>query len=185
MAHKKDRHEIKPLPKVRIPNEGILIGGSLFGVVIIGLAFFVSQLSSLNPSLPSEIQYLPIQAGGHLNPGEKPPRYNSNPPTSGVHDAQPANWGVYFTAIPDQNVVHNLEHGGIWLSYRDATDAETAEKLQGIAQRYGAQMIVTHRPADTSRIAVAAWGALMKLDSVDTDKIASFVARFRFKGPEN
>src|SRR3989344_5078 len=43
--------------------------------------------------------------------------YNSNPPTSGPHYEQPSRWGVSQAELPDEQLIHNLEHGGIWISY--------------------------------------------------------------------
>ena len=88
-------------------------------------------------------------------------------------------------AIPDETVVHNLEHGGVWLSYRDADDVEAIRQLQDIASRYPQEVIVTYRPTNDSRIAVAAWGRLLKLDSVAGSQINYFITHYQYKGPEN
>ena len=39
--------------------------------------------------------------------------YADPPPTSGDHDACWATWGAHAEAVPDENWVHNLEHGGV------------------------------------------------------------------------
>src|SRR5258708_28477682 len=44
--------------------------------------------------------------------------YNSNPPTSGPHWPQPANWGAYSTTQADEQMNHNLEHSGFFISYK-------------------------------------------------------------------
>jgi hypothetical protein len=124
------------------------------------------------------------QGRAHIAPGQPHPEYNSNPPTSGWHYATPARWGFYNDELPDEMLVHNLEHGGIWISYRDAGDAETVDALANLARSYRSKVIVTHRPRNDSRIAVAAWTRLMTLDRFDRDAIVDFINRFRNKGPE-
>src|SRR3989344_4007834 len=68
----------------------------------------------------------------HIPVGSPRPDYNSNPPTSGNHYGTPANWGVYNEPLPDEHLVHNLEHGGIWISYRDPSDQDLIGKLKDI-----------------------------------------------------
>lgn len=127
----------------------------------------------------------PIQGQTHIPEGSPHPQYNSNPPTSGWHYATPADWGVYDEVLPDETVVHNLEHGGIWISYRDPGDTATSSALKTIMSGFKDHVILTVRPANDSLIAVAAWGHLLKLDKVDTQAIINFISLYIYKGPEN
>ena len=120
----------------------------------------------------------------HIFPGQAHPDYNSNPPTSGWHFPQPADWGYYNGELPDELVVHNLEHGGIWISFKSADDTEVINKLVALARRYRSKVIITLRPKNDSRIAVAAWTHLMKLDHYDETAIVDFINRFKNRGPE-
>ncbi|HXF83617.1 MAG TPA: DUF3105 domain-containing protein, partial [bacterium] len=116
--------------------------------------------------------------------GEAHGAYFSNPPTSGWHYGAAARWGFYNDELPDELLVHNLEHGGIWISFRDKDDTEVVDALADLARAYRSKVIVTHRPRNDSRVAVVAWGRLMKLDRFDRDAIADFIQRFRNRGPE-
>jgi hypothetical protein len=91
---------------------------------------------------------------------------------------------VHRSQIPDQVIIHNLEHGGIWISYRDPSDTELVDRLEALAARYRSKVIVTPRPQNDAPIAVAAWTRLMKLDAYDEDKIVRFIEAYRNKGPE-
>jgi len=137
------------------------------------------------PASPSpQIITVADQGRDHVLPGAPHPPYNSNPPTSGWHYAATATWGFHNTELPDELVVHNLEHGGIWISYKDTEDTEVVDGLVALAREYRTKVIVTHRPRNDSRIAVAAWGRLMKLDRFDRTAIVDFINRFKNKGPE-
>lgn len=124
------------------------------------------------------------QGRAHVAPGQPHPPYTSNPPTSGWHYGTTAPWGFHNTELPDELIIHNLEHGGIWISYKDATDEEVVDPLVALAREYRTKVIVTHRPKNESRLAVAAWGRLMKLDRFDREAIVDFINRFKNKGPE-
>lgn len=110
--------------------------------------------------------------------------YNSNPPTSGPHYAQPADWGVYQEEINDENVIHSMEHGGIWISYQPDIDEETKEKLEAIGKKYSGSVVVSPRSANDAPIALASWGRLEKLSSFDEEHIVEFIKRNKNKSPE-
>ena len=48
--------------------------------------------------------------------------YPTSPPAGGAHDAAWLDCGVYDEPIRDENAVHDLEHGTVWISYRPDLD---------------------------------------------------------------
>jgi uncharacterized protein DUF3105 len=135
-------------------------------------------------STPLQIVDYPIQGRDHIQLGQPHPAYNSNPPTSGWHYPSPADWGFYNEELPDELLVHNLEHGGIWISYRSTEDTELINQLVALVRGYRSKVIVTQRSRNDTRLAVAAWGHLMKLDHYDNAAIVTFINRFKNQGPE-
>ncbi|MEK9174459.1 MAG: DUF3105 domain-containing protein, partial [Patescibacteria group bacterium] len=68
------------------------------------------------------------QPASHIRPGDPIPGiYHSNPPVSGWHYTETAKWGIYDEEISDQILIHNLEHGGIWISYKPDVPPELVE----------------------------------------------------------
>ena len=121
----------------------------------------------------------------HIPVGTKGTGYSSNPPTSGEHYPSEAPWGVHAQPLPDELVIHNLEHAGIWISYKDPNDTDLASKLGQVTRRYATKVILTPRPQNDAPIAVAAWGHLLKLQEFDEVKIVAFISAYRGKvGPE-
>jgi len=121
----------------------------------------------------------------HIAPGKKGQGYTSNPPTSGEHYPGTVPWGVHNQVFPDELIIHNLEHAGVWISYRDPNDSELAGKLAQIVDRYRTKVILTPRPANDAPIALAAWGHLLKLQVFDEARIVAFIEAYRGKvGPE-
>lgn len=119
----------------------------------------------------------------HIAIGATHSVYNSNPPTSGPHYAQPASWGVYQKELPDEQLVHNLEHGGIWISYK-GIDAETISKVEDVAKRYPNKMIVTPRAADDSPLVLASWLRVLPLEKFDEQTIVDFIKANKNNSPE-
>jgi len=155
----------------------------VLAVVTMGYFLFQSSEKESDPgSKPGEL--LDNQGATHIPEGSKSQAsYNSNPPTSGDHWPAPANWGVYKAEQPDERLIHNLEHGGIWISYKPDTAAETVAKLEDFAQRYR-KVIVAPRAANDSNMALAAWTRLQKLESFDENAILEFIQAHYDQGPE-
>jgi hypothetical protein len=126
----------------------------------------------------------PNQGQDHIAVNASHPAYNSNPPTSGWHYASPANWGIYDTSLPDEQLIHNLEHGGIWISYQDKNNTELITQLRQLVGKYRSKVILTPRPENDASIVVAAWTQLLKLETFDAAAIEDFIKAFRNKGPE-
>src|SRR3989338_5629034 len=92
---------------------------------------------------PTPGEYFQAQSRDHINRGAEHPAYNSNPPTGGWHYDQPAQSGIYDTEFPDEQLVHNLEHGLIWIAFKPDLPAEQIDKLADIAKDYGSKIIMT------------------------------------------
>lgn len=124
------------------------------------------------------------QGQQHIPDGASHPAYNSNPPTSGWHYERPAPWGIYETELLDEQLVHNLEHGGIWISHKAFISREDIDALRALGREYSSKVIVTVREENAAQIAVAAWGRFMELESFDRDLIVQFIERYKNQGPE-
>lgn len=123
-----------------------------------------------------------IQGRDHIAVGASHAEYNSNPPTSGAHYAQEAEWGVHQTELPDEQLIHNLEHGGIWISYIGIDEAtkKSLEKIAGSRTK----VVLEPRSKNDAPIALASWGRLQKLQSFDEQAINDFIKANSNRAPE-
>ena len=154
-------------------------------LAVVAAAIYGLVIWSKNAAKNKPGREIPVMSSrDHIPPTSPRPDYNSDPPTSGPHYAQPANWGVYDKPLADEQLVHNLEHGGIWISYRDAGDTTLISQLKSIADDYSLKVIMTPRAVDPHAIEVAAWGWLLDLDQFDEQLIRQFIGAFINKGPE-
>ncbi|MEX0917344.1 MAG: DUF3105 domain-containing protein [Candidatus Paceibacterota bacterium] len=126
-----------------------------------------------------------IQGRVHIAPGTAHPEYNSNPPSSGWHYASPARGGFYEEPLPDEQVIHNLEHGDIWIAYHPDVSEEIKNALESFAGQY---VVVSPRPLNEKDISLVAWGRVDTLDVVDgtldEERIRDFIKRYDNRGPE-
>ncbi|MEK7198229.1 MAG: DUF3105 domain-containing protein [Patescibacteria group bacterium] len=131
------------------------------------------------------------QGRTHIDIGASHPDYNSNPPTSGWHYFEWKQKGVYKEQQPDGNLIHNLEHGYIWISYRPDASSEIIKQLEDF-YGLGKKIIIEPRKENDKLIALAAWNWLDTFDPVSGDslsdaelkRIGDFIDQYINQGPE-
>lgn len=170
-------------------KKGIIIAVIVIIILAIGFLLFQQDAKVAHLAVDADLsaervgEEFPELSRSHIEVGAGHEPYNSNPPTSGPHWATPADWGVYPGAMVDEQLVHNLEHGGIWISYK-SIDADTLAKLEAIAKANPGSVIMSSRDVNDSPIALASWTRLLKLDSYDETKILDFIRANKNKSPE-
>jgi len=155
-------------------------------VVLVGISygFFVLVRSGAPKGEDFSIAF-PTLPASHIPVGTPIPTYNSNPPSSGPHYPQTARSGFREAALPDQNVIHNLEHGDIWIAYHPRIADSVKDGLRKFA---AAKVIITPREANDTDIALVAWGRLdafnIEGDTLSEERVRDFIKRYVNKGPE-
>lgn len=106
-------------------------------------------------------------------------------PTSGPHLEQVATAGFRDQEIPDGHLIHNLEHGDIWISYNPRISEDVRNEL---TQFLDGKVVITPRSMNEQDIVLAAWGRLdsFNLDEsgLPVDRIKDFIKRYKYSGPE-
>jgi hypothetical protein len=177
----------------------IMFGGILFAIVFIAALVLPSNFNSQNTGggvhSGGHIKIDPDDGRGHIIPNEpRTKEYSVIPATSGEHWASsttplgipsPARWGRYEAVIPDEILVHNLEHGGIGFHY-DCEDEcpEIVAGLDDLIPRNPSQYIMSPYPGLPSKIAITAWRHHIYLDKVDVDEILKFIEEYQDRAPE-
>lgn len=129
----------------------------------------------------------PDQGQQHVDVGTSV-TYNSYPPTSGPHYRYPAGWGIYKNPPADEFLVHNLEHGGVIISYNPKQIK--GQELQQLRQQarslsnFNPRVIVTPRLNLDAAVALTAWNYLQKLDRYNSKAVKVFYDTHIARGPE-
>jgi hypothetical protein len=131
---------------------------------------------------------LPDEGNTHLEPGSPPPKYGTNPPTSGNHDPEPQADGAYSAAPPPIHFVHSLEHGRVEIQYSPDLPEEDQRALKGVFDESPSGMLLFPNPRMPYEVAATAWTQLMgckKYEGMKTlDAIRDFRDQYRGRGPE-
>lgn len=182
---------------------GIVIFVILFGIFWLGKGF----LKDLSKSLPGK--QMPNQGRDHVPKSEwEKFEYNSNPPTSGPHDAVWTRPGVYSESQGDGHLVHSLEHGYVVISHNceikspiinhqsQKTGTESAEidksclefvdKLKELVEKDSWKMVLVPRPNLDANFALTAWTRIDKfnIEEANMERVEDFINSYRNKGPE-
>lgn len=143
-----------------------------------------------NESLLTDVQTFPSQGTEHVDRATDV-EYNTMPPTSGPHYAQPASAGYYTETPPLGELVHSLEHGAVVIYYDPARTSPAAnESLQKFSQAHTGtwrSVIVAPNPSEDpeSAYVLTAWEHMLRMDSYDRRTVRAFLAEYLGRGPEN
>ncbi|WP_330183110.1 DUF3105 domain-containing protein [Nocardia sp. NBC_01503] len=119
-------------------------------------------------------------AGVHVA-GNQRVAYTQTPPFGGAHDGSwlPCTGVNFAVAIRNENAVHALEHGAVWIAYNPATldaDGQAVLKGQVIAKPY---MLMSPYPGLDTPISLQSWGHQLKLSDPRDPRIAQFITALR------
>jgi hypothetical protein len=124
------------------------------------------------------------------------PLWNTNPPTSGPHYEIPVVWGAYAEPVNMAQLIHNLEHGGIFILYGPGVPEATVTQLKSFYESHTRGTVLAPLPSLGNKIALGAWTTedasdptkgtahLAKCTSFDQGAFAAFFDAFQFQGPE-
>jgi len=118
--------------------------------------------------------------GQHVD--TEPILYEQIPPVGGVHKTAWQNCGFYPKFINNENGVHALEHGAVWITYDPALAQDQIDILEGKTDQQF--VLVSPYPGMDAPVIASVWGKQIKLDSASDDRLDSFIRKYR-KNPDN
>lgn len=103
--------------------------------------------------------------------------YDQSPPVGGPHNPAWLNCGVYDEEQQNENVVHTLEHGAVWIAYDPATttDDEIAALVALAPDTY---TVISPYEGLGEAMAISAWGAQLLFTDVDDPAVEDFLTEF-------
>jgi hypothetical protein len=123
--------------------------------------------------------------GEHVSKGASHSAYNSNPPTSGPHWVGVAGAGIKDELVPDELVLHSVEHGAAVVWYREGLEQSEIDKItQAFNDSSGKKIMLARKDLDVP-VALTSWGYLLKLETIDEAKIKEFIETNNDRAPES
>lgn len=108
--------------------------------------------------------------------------YTMTPPVSGQHSQGTVPCGVYGQTIPNETMVHNLEHGAVGLLYKPDLDLETIGQIEELTRSYESHTFSMPYPGLEQPVTLVAWAHMMKLAEWDETAAKNFIDVFRRQG---
>ena len=174
-------------------RNSMLIWGSIavVALAVLGYALWVAFRPSSGESIPI------MASSNHVDEGEDPGPYNSDPPTSGPHYANEFNAGFYdeedaanMADYPEGYLVHNLEHGYVIFWYNcnlldEQNCSELKIQIKSVMDEFnGVKLIAFPRESLDVPVVMTSWGQLQQFEVFNENPAASFVESNRNRAPE-
>ncbi len=163
----------KAAPQNNNTRNILLIGG---GILVVAIMAGLLYLALRPAEAIAEVVQFPRPSRGHETGLEI--AFGELPPAGGTHDPVWQNCGIYGEPLNTPNVVHSLEHGAIWISYRPDLPAEEIAAIED-AVRGQNFLVVSPYPEQRSPIVLTGWGVQLELDSPDDDRFDAFIEQYR------
>lgn len=111
-----------------------------------------------------------------------PVAYEQSPPVGGDHSAVWQNCDYYSQPVNNENAIHSLEHGAVWITYQPGLPQSEIDILREKANQ--SYVLVSPYPEEMpAPIVASAWGHQMGFESADDPALSRFVSAYR-QGPQ-
>jgi hypothetical protein len=101
--------------------------------------------------------------------------YPQDPPAGGAHAPIWLACGVYDDPVHEESAVHDLEHGTVWITHDPGLSAADVEAL---AEQLPDNGIMSPRAGLPSPVVVTVWGAQLRLDGADDERLGLFLEEY-------
>ncbi|WP_028280128.1 DUF3105 domain-containing protein [Arthrobacter sp. H5] len=143
-------------------------------IVIVGQIQENNRLEDLAAADIEGVETFEDLSANHV---DGPVEYEQTPPVGGDHNAIWTNCGVYTEPIPNENSVHSMEHGAVWITY--PADAAQSE-IDALTELVGSRTYVLLSPYEGQEAPVmaSAWGLQLSVDGADDERLAAFLEKY-------
>ena len=174
-------------------NRATGLGGKLSkGTIIIGLVVlaFVAGFVALvvidsrqraGSEPPEGVEEFEVASTDHV---EGSVSYEQTPPVGGEHNSVWQNQGFYEEPVRNENAVHTLEHGAVWITYSPDLSLDQIESLRDAVE--GQKCVLASPNPDLpegSPVVASAWGLQAELESANDPNLERFIRAYR-QGPQ-
>ncbi len=206
----------KAKPKAKVPSGGgsrstrqwiVIAAGAGLGVIVVSLGIALlggsgegagdARLALEEAGCTLTVVKALDNASDHsdVRTPDAKPEWNTFPPTNGPHYGVAAVYGAFDAPLDQARVVHNLEHGAVYIQYGSEVPPETVDRLKAFYDEHQDGTLLAPLPELGTTIALGAWvapdggfrrgqGYLAECETFDQAAYAAFFDAYQFKGPE-
>ena len=143
-------------------------------IVIVGQVQENQRIEALASQPIEGLQEFEDLTNNHV---DTPVEYEQSPPVGGDHNAIWTNCGVYTSELPNENTVHSMEHGAVWITYQPDLPQDEIDALTDLVGSSGYVLLSPYADQD-SPIMASAWGLQLGVDTADDDRLSVFLERY-------
>lgn len=162
----------------------VVIAAFLVALALLAVAVIVPRLIDRDDEEPaasedpadtslSEVQVIEIPRRNH-ELGEID--YPQTPPAGGPHNPQWLDCGIYDEPISNENAVHDLEHGTVWITYDPSLSEDDVEAL---AVQLPDNGILSPYDDLPSPVVVTVWGTQLQLSGPQDAGLRLFIEKYQ------
>jgi hypothetical protein len=154
--------------------------------IVSGVAVIALLVTALILTMPKNASYTAGGTGADIegvetfentnNHVQTAVEYAQTPPAGGDHAPAWLNCGVYTEPQANENAVHSLEHGAIWVTYDPSISAEELDLLK---TKLPSTFVILSPFEDLpSPIVLSGWDVQLQLDEASDERIGEFFEEY-------
>jgi cytoskeletal protein RodZ len=162
---------------------------TLSAVIVVGLvgwgAYYINSANEKDEQQAAEVKK-PVQGErtwdakklgrNHVTGTVK---YPMNPPVGGNHHQawMTCDGTVYTKAIANENAVHSLEHGAVWVTYNDkATEADIKTLSDKVSKT--PYTLMSPYKTQSGPVMLSAWGKQLSVNKASDPRVEQFLTKY-------
>jgi putative peptide zinc metalloprotease protein len=138
-------------------------------------AIWAPQLVVLASGGPPGVQEYTVTQRTHVDGRVS---YPQTPPVGGNHSPVWQNCGFYDTPIANENGVHSMEHGAVWITYQPDLRLSQVALLHDLARGQD-YILVSPYPGLRAPVVASAWGRQIDLTGADDPRLTRFIEKYK------
>ncbi|AKU18115.1 DUF3105 domain-containing protein [Luteipulveratus mongoliensis] len=155
------------------------VSAAVAGVLALSACQQEAPSATLPPRAASVVKTYPVPSRNHTSGTV---HYPQSPPVGGNHNPLWINCGIYDKPIPNENAVHSLEHGVVWITYKPNVLSQADLGVLRTLARQPYMLMSPYADQETP-VVLTAWGKQLEVQDVRDPHVAAFVKDF-LQGPQ-
>jgi Protein of unknown function (DUF3105) len=170
----------KPWGLIALTLVVVVFAGAVIGYAVFKINKAGDQSPQGKADAAAQIQGVVVKDFPSRNHVETVVAYTDSPPFGGDHDPTWAdcNGTVYPDPIRNENAVHMLEHGAVWITYKPGLPADQLDALKKKVDGIG-YMALSPYPGLKSNVSLQSWGHQLFVDSASDERVDEFIDDLR------